>query len=142
MSQEEQQAIQSKGYAEAIRYMDNAKETLKKAGKEDYYYNDRKYVRMASGAAYNGALIALDTYLILKGIKKAKGRKSIDYYNTQIVKIDKKLLKHLGNVYDVLHLSGYYDGVLDARVIQAGLDEAYKIIEYISPVNNNNQVAV
>jgi hypothetical protein len=138
MSHEEQQAIQVKGYAEAIRYMDNAKETLKKAGKEDYFYKDRKYVRMASGAAYNGALIALDTYLALKGVKKTKGRKSIEYYNTEIAKVDKKLLKHLGSIYDTLHLSGYYDGTLNARVIQAGLDEAYKIIESIRPVDAND----
>jgi hypothetical protein len=77
MSHEERQAIQTKAYTEAIRYMDNAKETLKKAGKEDYYYNDRKYVRMASE-------------------------------------------------------------VLDARVIQAGFDEAYKIIEYIRPGTCSN----
>ncbi len=34
-------------YAEAIRYMDNAKETLKKAGKDRGEYADDKYVKTA-----------------------------------------------------------------------------------------------
>jgi hypothetical protein len=45
MSIEKQELIKTKYYSEAIRYMENAKETLQKAGKEDKYYNDKKYVR-------------------------------------------------------------------------------------------------
>jgi uncharacterized protein (UPF0332 family) len=133
MSIDEQESIKQKYYPEAIRYMDNAKETLQKAGKEDNHYNDRKYVRTACGTAYNGVLIALDTYLLLKGIKKTKGRKSIEYYQEQIGKADKKLLKHLTSVYDTLHLSGYYDGNLNYSVIKIGFDEAYAIIDQIKP---------
>ena len=51
MSIQEQQELREKSYAEAIRYMDNAKETLKKAGKEDYFYKDKKYVSSACGIA-------------------------------------------------------------------------------------------
>ena len=43
MSIEEQQALKEKSYTEAMRYMENAKETLKKAVKEDDYYRDKKY---------------------------------------------------------------------------------------------------
>jgi hypothetical protein len=113
--------------------MDNAKETLQKAGKEDNYYSDKKYVRTACGTAYHGVLIALDTYLLLKGIKKTKGRKSIEYYQEHISKMDKKLLKHLTVAYDTLHLSGYYDGNLSYHVIKTGFDEAYEIINQIKP---------
>jgi hypothetical protein len=135
MLHEEQQEIKQKYYTEAIRYMDNAKEILKKAQKEDDFYNDKKYVRMACGTAYSGVLIALDTYLFLKGVemKKNKKRKSIEYYVDNIGKLDKKLLKYVNSIYSVLHLSGYYDGVLDARVIKVGFDEAYEIIENIKP---------
>ncbi|KAA6348270.1 hypothetical protein EZS27_004281 [termite gut metagenome] len=90
MSIDEQVLIKGKYYPEAIRYMENAKETLQKTGKEDNYYKDRKYVRTTCGTAYNGILIALDTYLLLRGIKKTKGRKSIKYYQEEIGKIDKK----------------------------------------------------
>ncbi|OAV72404.1 hypothetical protein Barb6_01149 [Bacteroidales bacterium Barb6] len=132
MSQEELQETKQKNYAEAIRYMDNAKETLKKAGKENNQYSDCKYVRIACGTAYNGVLIALDAYLLLKGVEK-KSRKSIEYYREQIGKIDKKLLNRLNIAYKVLHLEGYYDGILDARTVKDSFDEAYLIIDYIKP---------
>jgi hypothetical protein len=118
MSIEEQQELKQKSYAEAIRYMNNAKETLQKAKKEDNYYADRKYVRTACGTAYNGVLLALDTYLVLKDVElPKKKRRSIDFYTRNISKIDGKMMKYLDVVYDVLHLDGYYDGNLDAIVI-------------------------
>jgi hypothetical protein len=136
MSIEEQQALKQKNYAEAIRYMDNAKETLQKAKKEDNFYKDRKYVRMACGTAYNGVLLALDAYLKLKDVELPKRKRpSIDFYVRNISKIDGKLLKYLDAAYDTLHLSGYYDGNLDARVIHAGFDNAYEIINKIKPLS-------
>ncbi|MDR0582018.1 MAG: DUF5618 family protein, partial [Prevotellaceae bacterium] len=69
MSLEEQQELKQKSYAEAMRYMNNAKETLQKAKKEDNYYADRKYVRTACGTAYNGVLLALDAYFMLKDVE-------------------------------------------------------------------------
>ena len=43
-----------KHITEACRYLDNAKEILKeKAQKEDRYYKDVKYVKMAGNTAYN-----------------------------------------------------------------------------------------
>jgi hypothetical protein len=133
MSMEKQELIKAKYYSEAIRYMEKAKETLQKAGKEDKYYNDKKYVRTACGTAYNGVLIALDTYLLLRGIKKTKGRKSIEYYQEHVSRMDKKLLKPINCAYDILHLSGYYDGILSATVIKEGFNEAYEIIDQIKP---------
>lgn len=134
MTIEKQDKIKQKNYAEAIRYMDNAKETLKKAGKEGDFYNDRKYVRTACGVAYHGVLIALDTYLLLKGVEKTKGRKSIEYYHENLSKLDKKLLKYVNSAYEILHLSGYYDGILDANVVKRGFDVANEIIGKIKPI--------
>jgi uncharacterized protein (UPF0332 family) len=136
MSHEEREEIREKNYVEALRYMNNAKQTLRKAGKEDNSYSDRKYVRTACGTAYNGMLIALDTYLILKGVKKTKARKSIEYYCAEVGKIDRKLLAHLNNAYDILHLSGYYDGIRNVRVVKEGFDTAYTIIDKIKPEAN------
>jgi len=135
MSLQEQQALKETYYSEAIRYMDNAKECLSKAKKEDNYYRDPKYVRMACGTAYNGVLIAMDGFFILKGIHqpKSKHRKSIEYYQSNITKVDKKMLDNLNSTYQILHLSGYYDGVQNATVVKEGFDEAYKIIEKIKP---------
>jgi hypothetical protein len=139
MSIDEQQEIQETYYNEAIRYMDNAKESLSKAKKEGNYYRDPKYVKVACGTAYSGLLVALDGFLKLKGIgnPKRKLRKSIEYYQSSITKIDKKMLDYLNGAYQILHLSGYYDGILVASVIKSGFDEAYKIIEKIKPNNIN-----
>jgi hypothetical protein len=135
MSIQEQQEVREKYYGEAMRYMDNAKECLKKAKKEGSYYNDQKYVRMACGTAYSGLLVALDCFLILKGIHKPKGkeRKSIEYYQKNLTGENKKMMNHLNSAYKILHLSGYYDGVENVKVIKEGFDEACTIIEKIKP---------
>ncbi len=133
MTIQEQNTIKTKYYNEAIRYMDNAKETLKKAGKEDNRYKDDKYVKTACGIAYNGVLKALDGFFILKDIDKPKGRKSVEYYQFNVTKLDKKLMNYFSDTYKILHLYGYYDGITDSVVIQRGLQLAYEIIEKIKP---------
>jgi len=136
MSIEEQQSVKEKYYNEAIRYMDNATEDLKKAKKEDMIYRDPKYVRRACGTAYSGLLIALDGFLRLKGIHtpdKKKVRKSIEHYQSNITKIDKKMLDNLNIAYKILHLYGYYDGIESAVVVKEGFDVAHKIIDKIKP---------
>jgi len=134
MSREEQQEVKQKYYHEAVRYMDNAKETLKRAGKEDRFYRDPKYVRTACGTAYNGVLIAMDGYFVLKGLDKpVKNRKSIEYYQERAGKLDRKMLNHLNVAYKILHLSGYYDGIESVNVIKEGFDNAYTIIDKIKP---------
>jgi hypothetical protein len=140
MSIQEEQQVKEQYYSEAVRYMDNAKEYLKNARKEGYFYRDKKYVRTACGTAYSGMLIALDCFLILKGVRKPtkKERKSIEYYQENITQIDKKMLDYLNSAYNILHLSGYYDGIEDARVIKLGFDTAKTIIDKIKPTNEIN----
>ncbi len=128
-----QQKIKQTYYGEAMRYMSNAKETLKKAGKDGNSYLDNKYVKTACGTAYNAILKALDGYLLTKGIEKKKGRKSIEFYEENIARLDKKLNTELDNAYKILHLSGYYDGITDVKAIQAGFEVAYRIIRRIEP---------
>ena len=139
MSVQDQEIVKETYYNEAIRYMENAKECLKKAKKESSYYRDPKYVKRACGTAYSGVLVALDGFLRLKGMDKPtkKQRKSIEYYQSNITKIDKKMLDYLNGVYEILHLWGYYDGIKDAVVVKRGFDTAYKIIEKIKPLTIN-----
>jgi hypothetical protein len=135
MSIEEQQELRQTTYKEAIRYMDNAKKVLQKADKEDKYYRDAKYVRMACGTAYSGVLVALDAYLALKGVELPKRkRRSIDFYTLNIAKTDEKLLKYVNTAYNILHWDGYYDGIKNANVIKEGFDTAYEIIDKIKPM--------
>jgi len=135
MSIQEQQELKEKYHSEAIRYMDNAKEYLKNAKKEGNYYHDIKYVKTACGTAYSGMLVALDGFLILKGRPKPlkKMRKSIEFYQESIGKIDRKMLDYLNSAYEILHLYGYYDGTSDAVVVKRGFDVAQSIIEKIKP---------
>jgi len=137
MSSDEQQILLKKEYAEAIRYMNNAKEFLQKAKRDGSLYTDKKYVRVACGTAYNGILLALDAWFVLKGIPKPskKQRKSIEYYMSNVAKIDKKMASFLHVAYNVLHLAGYYDGITGVKVIDGGFDAAYEIIEKIKPEN-------
>ncbi len=117
-----------KHIVEAHRYLENAKEILReKAQKEDKYYKDAKYVKMAGNTAYNGLLVALDG---LFGIKK-KGRKSVDWYQEELGKIDRKILNAFNSAYEVLHLSMGYDGVLSAKIAAVGLEEAETIIKWV-----------
>jgi hypothetical protein len=133
MSIEEQLTVKTKFYNEAMRYMSNAEETLKKAKKEGKFYTDEKYVKTACGTAYNGVLKALDGYFLLKNVPAVKGRKSIEYYQSNISKTDKKLNVEVKNAYDILHLSGYYDGITSVSVIKEGFDLAHSIIKRIEP---------
>ncbi len=132
MTTQEQEHIKQKGYAEAMRYMANAKDYLKLAGQKGRYYLDRKYVRTACGTAYNGVLIALDCFFKLKNIELPKIRKSVDYYR-QGLREYQKMKDAFNSAYDTLHLNGYYDGNLDSDVIKIGFARANEIISKIKP---------
>ena len=56
----------------AKRYLENAREELKKAGiiKETNTYRDYKYVSSASGLAFRGVLEALKALFLSRGIFK------------------------------------------------------------------------
>ncbi|MCU0340145.1 MAG: DUF5618 family protein [Spirosomaceae bacterium] len=117
---------------EATRYLENAKAILKeKAGKKDGLYADIKYVKMAAGTAYSGALLILDEFLRQKEGQKYKKPKSIEEYRTRVAKYDKKLLALLVDVYDELHLAGYYHGTRSVNTIQTGLENVKKMLAYI-----------
>jgi hypothetical protein len=117
---------------EALRYIQNALELLEKAGSEDNeYYADAKYVKTACGTAYNGVLLAVDEILKQKGIAKTKGRKSESYYREQLGKFDRKILNHYNTAYEILHLSGYYDGTRDKKTVKRGFEVANQIIQKV-----------
>jgi hypothetical protein len=140
MTREEQNAFLSEEYSEAVRYMDNAKEALQKAKKrDDGYYSDKKYVRTACAIAYLGVLVALDAWFKLKCAdmpnSKKKKNKSIEFYEENVAKLDKKMLSRLNSVYNVLHLEGYYREETNVKIISAGFEVAYEIIDKIKPEN-------
>lgn len=130
MIETDKKTRKEKHHKEVLRYMENARETLKKARKNGSLYEDKKYVKTACGIAYNAILLSLDALLEEKGSTTRK-RKSIEWYREEVGKVKPKLLIHLNPAYETLHLAGYYDGNLEVKVIQAGFDRAMIIIEEV-----------
>jgi len=116
-------------YQEITRYLDNAREILStKANKEGHVYKDIKYVKMASGTAYNAALMIVDEYLKKKeGVKFTKPD-SIDEYRIRLSKHHKTLLSYLNEAYDTLHLAGYYHGTPSVRTIKVGMEATQRML--------------
>ena len=121
---------------EAHRYLDNAKEILReKAKKEDGYYQDQKYVKMAGHTAYTGVLMALDGYF--RGERKT--RKSVDWYQAALAKEDKKILTTFNSAYHTLHLLMGYDGEQNVKIVKASIEEAEKIIHWVETKQELNK---
>ena len=101
---------------EALRYLSNAKEILKKAPIEDNRYADVKYVQEACGTAYLAVLKIIDEYLLKKGLTKKELPRSTDAYRKALQKYlavhDGKLLREFEALYEALHIAGYYRGNL------------------------------
>jgi len=101
---------------EALRYLNNAKDILKSVPIENNMYTDIKPVREAFGTAYLAVLEAINEYLIKKGFTKKELPKSVDEYRKILQKYlavhDGKLLREFEMLYDMLHIAGYYRGLL------------------------------
>ena len=118
---------------EALRYLNNAKEILKVAPVEDNTYTDIKPVREAFGTAYLAVLEAINEYLLKKGLAKKELPKSVDAYRDALRKHlavhDGKLLREFEKLYDMLHIAGYYRGLLyDTNVVKDALKAAKAFI--------------
>ncbi len=110
---------------EAKRYLENAKKLLsEKAGKQEKYYTDKKYVRMAGNTAWNGVLIALNATLQVEKTLKKDSRSSIDTYKTLARKEGYELLNLIGEAYNHLHLYMGYDGVLVVSTVNTAMSLA------------------
>ncbi|WP_353722363.1 DUF5618 family protein [Dyadobacter sp. 676] len=120
-------------YQEITRYLDNAREILStKAHKEGQEYKDIKYVQMASGTAYNAALMIADEYLRKKEGAKFTKPQSIDEYRIRIRKYNKTLLAYLNEAYDTLNLAGYYHGTPSVKTIKVGMDATQKMLALVA----------
>ena len=99
---------------EALKYLANAKEFLGKSPIENNRYTDIKYVRTACGTAYLGVLKAIDGYLIKQGLSKKELPKKVEEYEKALKKHTSthngKLLDMFRDIYDELHIAGYYRG--------------------------------
>jgi len=127
----------------AKRYLENAKEILKKAGvdKRRGAYIDLKYISEASGTAYLASLEALKALFLWEGLIapdniNTKLRKVESYTSLlkSVMKIskDKDLLMGLfKDVYDILHINAYYRELQDKKAIDSGFEKVEKIIHIV-----------
>ena len=101
--------------------MKDAKKILKKAPIEGKRYADVKYVQECSlqeacATAYLAILKEIDGYLLNKGLSKKELPKSMDAYRSLLRKhlmiCNGKLMREFEDLYDELHMAGYYRGNL------------------------------
>ncbi|MBN1101786.1 MAG: DUF5618 family protein [Deltaproteobacteria bacterium] len=119
---------------ESVRYLRNAKDILKNAPVEGDRYADVKHVQEACGTAYLAVLKAIDEYLLRKGIGKKELPKSVEAYRDALRRHaavrNGKLWKELEDLYDELHIAGYYRGMLHSvSVVKETLKGAKSFIE-------------
>ena len=115
---------------EALRYLDDAKEILKKAPVECGTYTVVKPVREAFGTAYMAVLEAVNDTLARKGVMKKELPRSVDSYRKALQKHltvhNGRLLREFEKLYDALHIAGYYRGLIyDAHMVK----DAFKAAE-------------
>jgi hypothetical protein len=121
---------------EALRYLENARKILKTVPVEDNTYTDVKPVQEAFGIAYLAVLKAIDQYLIKKGVEEKELPQSVDGYRNMMRKYLKihngRLMKEFEKLYKLLHIAGYYRGLLeDVTVVKDALKAARAFIEKI-----------
>lgn len=119
---------------EAIRYLENAKELLGKSPVEGSRYSDEKYVKSACGVAYLGVLKAIEESLLKKGLTKKELPKKVEEYRKALQKHasahNGKLIKEFDDLYDELHIAGYYRGNLHrVEVVKGVLKGAKEFIQ-------------
>jgi hypothetical protein len=125
-----------KSMKESVRYLNNAKEILKSIPVEDSTYTDVKPVREAMGTAYLAVLEAINEYLIKQGFTKKELPKSVEGYRKVLQKYvairNGKVLREFEKLYDMLHIAGYYRGLLyDRDVVKDAIKAARSFIEKI-----------
>ena len=116
--------------AEARRYVENAKETLREKGELDVetrLYQDDKYVRAAGNYLWLGVLKALDAVFDVRTDHRT--RVNVNNYLEAIGKRDRKLLCLVDDGYKVMHLSMNYDGVQSKDLCDMGFRLATQIID-------------
>ena len=119
---------------EALRYLENAREILRKAPIEDNTYTDVKYVQEACATAYLSILKTIDEFLKKKGVDEKELPQSVDGYREMLRKYatvhNGKLLKEFEKLYKALHIAGYYRGLLeDVTMVKDALRAAKLFIE-------------
>ncbi len=119
---------------EPSRYLQNAKTLLKQAPLEGDIYTDLKPVREAFGTAYLAILEAIDAALLARGVRTRELPRSVDAYRAAIKRHlaahNGLLVREFESLYRLLHIAGYYRGLLDrATIVKDALRDTQRFIE-------------
>jgi hypothetical protein len=126
--------IEKTYYKEAMRYLDNAKDSLLKAGIDGMFYKDEKYVKQAAGTAYAGIELSARWYLQLKGYKEPlTDKKEI---TKGLSKFNKKAMDLFHECYEILHKDAYYGDIKGIDTIKSGMKYAKEFILLLEPYKN------
>ncbi|MBK9248660.1 MAG: DUF5618 family protein [Ignavibacteria bacterium] len=118
----------------SISYLSNAREIFAKSPKEGKLYVEDKYVREGAEIAYLAALIAIDGYLVKKGVAVEKLPQSIEEYWMHIKKYirhDSKFNENFMLVYQNLHICAHQLGSQSIALVKEGLVAVGDIIKLL-----------
>jgi len=129
---------------ENLKYVESAKELLKKCPKEEKWYSDEKYVKSAFGILYLGILKSIDDFLIQKGVSKKNLPKSIDeyikYFKKYLLPYNGKLMEEFLILYDQIHIAGYYRGLIhDIKIVNQLIERAKEFIIKIEKLRKGGE---
>jgi hypothetical protein len=118
---------------EALRCLKNARNILKSAPIENDTYTDVKYVQEACGTAYLAVLKAIDEYLVERGVEVKELPQSVEGHRDMMKKFmathNGKLTREFEKLYKILHIAGYYRGLLeDVTIVKDALKSAETFI--------------
>jgi len=124
-------------YQKAMRYIDNAKDELKKAKiqKDGLFYDDVKYVRSAAGIAYIGVEQAAKWYLGLNGIKGKFTH--TEQIKDGLRKINNNAKDYFNSCYNLLYIATYLYGDEKVTTIKNAFDSAECFIAFLKPYKDD-----
>ncbi|MBI2471906.1 MAG: DUF5618 family protein [Planctomycetes bacterium] len=119
---------------ESLRYLQNAKEILARTPIEGNNYADVKFVREAFGTAYLAILEAINEALLKKGLSKKEFPKSVEGYRKALQQYfsvhNGRLMRDFESLYDMLHIAGYYRGLIyNTTVVKDALKATKEFID-------------
>lgn len=132
-------SLAEKKSAQALRFFNNAKETLKKSPVEYALFKDTKYVAEACGMCYLAVVRAIESHLLRKGVS----HKNLPDDAGKIRKILKghtngngKILSAYNTVYETIHVLAYYQDYSGELNIRTAFEQAKYLINKFC--NNKN----
>lgn len=122
------QSTRKETIGKARQYLDNARLILRgKAGFDDGYYLNKKYVKVAGKKAYAGMLRALDQYLG----NSMPSPKDVEWYEEHLTVLDRKMLSAFDTAYRILDEMMGRKGISNAELAEIGISNAQQVVDWV-----------